>query len=287
MRWNQKLQAIIDYVEHHLQCRQEPVDILEIEHAAGCSYSFFQKVFSYTTGISFAEYIRFRKMTLAGYALKSSRIKVIDLSYQFGYDSPTSFTRAFQQFHGLTPKEARSPQAQLRIFPKMQIFADHQYSWEIQQKPEIRLIGKSIRISQDGGQHFTAIPGFWNECQRDGTFSKLISLDEGSAKGMFGLFDDYNETTKEIQYSIMTASKCPLPEGFIEKRIPQASWAVFDCRGSVPGAIQKGWKYLNEEWLVKYPFKHGNCPELEWYSDENPYAEDYLSQIWIPIIEEE
>lgn len=287
MRWNQRLQAIVDYVEYHLQRKQEPVDILEIEEIAGCSYSFFQKVFSYTTGTSFAEYIRFRKMTLAGYALKSTNAKVIDLSYQFGYDSPTSFTRAFQQFHGLTPKEARAQDAQLRIFPKLQVFADQQFLWEIQQKSEFRLIGKTIRVSLEEGRHFAAIPEFWNRCQRDGAFSRLVSLDRGKPKGLFGLFDDYDAAAKEIQYYIMAISDCALPEGFVEKRIPESAWAVFDCRGSVPDAIQKGWKYLNEEWLVKYPFQHAACPELEWYSDGNSYAEDYLSQIWIPIIEEE
>lgn len=27
------------------------------------------------------------------------------------------------------------------------------------------------------------------------------------------------------------------------------------------------------------------CPELEWYSDGNAYAVDYLSQIWILVID--
>ena len=69
--------------------------------------------------------------------------------------------------------------------------------------------------------------------------------------------------------------------------IPQTTWAIFDCIGMIPQSIHKGWKYLNEEWLIKYPFKHAPYPELEWYSDGNTYNANYLSQIWIPIIEEE
>ena len=45
--------------------------------------------------------------------------------------------------------------------------------------------------------------------------------------------------------------------------------------------------FLYQEWLVQYPFLHDACPELEWYSSQNTYAKDYLSQIWIPIIEED
>lgn len=62
---------------------------------------------------------------------------------------------------------------------------------------------------------------------------------------------------------------------------------MFDCVGAIPNSIQAGWKYLNEEWVVKYPFKHDECPDLEWYSNQNQYSEKYLSQIWIPILKEE
>lgn len=286
MTWNEKLQKIIDYVELHLQRKQEKVDMEEIQQIAGCSSSFFQKVFSFTTGVSFAEYLRYRKMTLAGYDLQSSDSKVIDLSYKYGYDSPTSFTRAFQQFHGISPKEARNSGVSLRVFPKMKILSEQQYVWEIKRIPALRLIGKSVRIAKNDEQNFTKIPGFWNACQRDGSFSEMIMMDQRNPKGLFGLFEEAGEDSEEGTYYIMTASECQAPAGFVEKILPESTWAVFNCRGRVPAAIQQGWRYLEQEWVVKYPFRHGSLPEIEWYSDENPYADDYLSQIWIPIIEE-
>lgn len=287
MGWDEKLQMIIDYIESHLQRTEEPVDREEITRIAGCSYDFFLKVFSYMNGISFAEYIRARKLTLAGYDLMSTNMKVVDLSYKYGYDSPTSFTKAFQLFHGISPKDARRSKAKLRVYPKMQINEKQSYSWRIEQKPELRLIGKTIKISCKDNQHAVKIPEFWNECQRNGMFARLISMDAGIPGGLFGLFGAFDESSYEIEYSIMAISEDEVPEGFYELRIPEAVWAVFDCKGAVPGAIQQGWKYLNEEWLIKYPFGHAPYPEMEWYSDGNSFHEDYLSQIWIPIILEE
>lgn len=72
MEWNEKLQIIIDYVENHLQRKEELIDSEEISKIAECSFGFFQKVFSYMNGMSFAEYIRLRKLTLAGYDCCSS-----------------------------------------------------------------------------------------------------------------------------------------------------------------------------------------------------------------------
>lgn len=45
MEWNEKLQMIIDYVEHHLQRVQEPIDPGEISKIAECSFGFFRRYF--------------------------------------------------------------------------------------------------------------------------------------------------------------------------------------------------------------------------------------------------
>ena len=283
MEWNEKLQIIIDYVENRLQRRQEPIDPREIAEIAGCSFGFFQKVFCYMNGISFSEYVRSRKMTLAGYELKSTDKRVVEVSYQYGYDSPTSFTKAFQQFHGATPKDARRQDVKLRAVPKMQLPAKQEYQWKLEQKGPFRLIGTSLRLSRRSGDHAAEIPGFWSDCQKNGTFSRLASLDAGTPKGLFGLFRRDEKNPDALEYCIMVKADAALPEGWTEIVIPKTTWAVFDCVGPVPQAIQNGWRFLQEEWLVNYPFEHANCPELEWYSDGNAYAADYGSQILIPV----
>ncbi len=292
MEWNEKLQIIIDYVENHLQREEEAVNHEEIARIAGCSFGFFQKVFSYMTGISFAEYIRSRKLTLAGYDLKSTNLKVIDISYKYGYDSPTSFTKAFQLFHGIPPKNARNPDTVLKTVPKMKLMEKNEYSWKLEQKNSFRLVGKSFSVSLHADLPSRQIPAFWHECQRNGIFAELVSMDTADPerdfpKGMFGLFSACRNQPKEMEYSIMVISDQKLPPGFTEIYIPASTWAVFNCKGPVPQAIQKGWKYLHEEWLDRYPFRHAQCPEAEWYSSGNAYDDDYLSQIWIPIIEED
>lgn len=286
MNWNEKLQIIIDYVENHLQRDEEPIYRDDIAKIAGCSFDFFQKVFSYMNGISFFEYVRGRKLTLAGYDLKSTNMKVVDVAYKYGYDSPTSFTKAFQQFHGITPKQVRNNDIQLRVISKMQITYQNQYSWRIEHKLAFYLIGKTVKISCINNQHYTKIPEFWHECQKDGTYSQLMALDSAHHKGIYGLFGKFDNEKNEIEYAIMVQSNRNMA-GWDVIFVPENTWAVFDCRGPVPEAIHKGWIFLNEEWLVKYPFEHAKCPELEWYSDGNIFSHDYLSQIWIPIIEKE
>lgn len=285
MNWNTKLTQIIDYVEHHLQRTEDALDSNEISKIAGCSFDFFQKVFSYMNKISFSDYVRARKLTLAGYELKSSDIKIIDLAYKYGYESPTSFTKAFCKFHGVSPTDAKQENVSLEVYPKMKVNIEEKYSWNLQDNDEFRLVGKSIEVSCVDNQQFELIPGFWSECFRDGTFSELLKLNDNSIPGVFGLMTEFNEDNNSLTYAIMTHSTSSVTS-FEELIIPKSTWAVFDCYGAIPKAIQDGWRYLNEEWLIEYPFKHANCPELEWYGDGNTFSESYHSQIWIPILKD-
>lgn len=285
MEWNERLRTIIDYIEEHLQRSEEAVDREEIADMAGCSYGFFQKVFSYMNDISLADYIRYRKMTLAGYDVKSTDMKIVDISYRYGYDSPTSFTKAFVQFHGVSPKEARAAQVTLRVFAKMQVYDQHHYTWRLEKKPAFQLVGKCIHIDEVQKKGYTLVPQFWDACKRDGTHDELYRMAKQHSQGIFGLALAFDEAMDTMEYAIMAEHDKSRP-GFVEYSLPCLTWAVFDCYGAMPHGIQKGWTYLQEEWLVKYPFAHADAPDLEWYSKGDITREDYHTQIWIAIKEE-
>ncbi|MBW5448925.1 helix-turn-helix domain-containing protein [Cohnella sp. CFH 77786] len=52
------------------------------------------------TGVSLSEYIRRRRLTLAGFELQTADAKVIEVAMKYGYDSPEAFARAFKNLPG-------------------------------------------------------------------------------------------------------------------------------------------------------------------------------------------
>jgi len=100
MDWIKNLNKAIGYIERNLLSE---IDYNEILKICCCSLPKFQQMFTMTCGIPVSEYIRNRKMTIAAYELLNTDIKVIDLAMLLGYDSPDSFTRAYQLFHGVPP----------------------------------------------------------------------------------------------------------------------------------------------------------------------------------------
>ncbi len=99
MNWTVSIQNAIDYIESNLT---RELDLNDIAKAACTSEFYFQRIFSVLCGYSLGEYIRNRRLSLAGSEFSTKDVKVVDIALKYGYDSPESFTRAFTKFHGIT-----------------------------------------------------------------------------------------------------------------------------------------------------------------------------------------
>lgn len=69
MEWLMKLSNAIDYIEANLD---NEISYDEVAKIACCSTYYFQRIFTYVTGISLSEYIRRRRMTQAAFELQGS-----------------------------------------------------------------------------------------------------------------------------------------------------------------------------------------------------------------------
>jgi AraC family transcriptional regulator len=99
-----RMNECIEYIENHLQKK------IEVEKLAQLTYSskfHFQRMFSMLTGVTVAEYIRKRRLTLAAQELSNAKEKVIDVALRYGYETPESFSKAFRRAHGVSPSQVR------------------------------------------------------------------------------------------------------------------------------------------------------------------------------------
>ena len=116
IKYQECIQSVIDYIENHLT---DVIDPKMIEKIACCSYYDVGKIFSLIANINISDYIRKRRLTRAGVELKHNNAKVIDIALKYGYDSPVSFARAFQNFHGFNPSLANKRYSVLNVFPRL------------------------------------------------------------------------------------------------------------------------------------------------------------------------
>lgn len=148
MDWITGIQNAINYIEDHIT---EELDYEAIAKESFSSSFHFQRVFSILCGYTLGEYIRNRRLTLAGVALAEGKSKIIDVAYDYGYDSPDSFSKAFQKFHGVTPSQARSGGVMLRSFSRLSIKVTLEggsmMNYRIEEKPAMLLTGYKRRFA--------------------------------------------------------------------------------------------------------------------------------------------
>ena len=94
MEWAEAISAAINYIESHIT---DNITLYDVADHVNISPFYFQKGFSILCGYSIAEYMRNRRMALAGKELITSDITVMELAMKYGYDSPDSFTKAFSR----------------------------------------------------------------------------------------------------------------------------------------------------------------------------------------------
>ena len=75
-----------------------------------------------------------------------------------------------------------------------------------------------------------------------------------------------------------------VPEGMTIYELPDFDWAVFDCYGPCPKALQDVNTKIWKEWFPGNPdFEFPGRVNIEWYGDGEPSASDYHCAIWIPV----
>ncbi len=285
MEWLDRMMSAIDYMEKHME---EQLDIEEAAKAAYSSTFHFQRMFHMLTGMTVAEYMRKRKLTFAAQELAmSSAARVLDVALKYGYDSPESFAKAFRRVHGITPSAAREPGANLKAYPRisfhLSLKGDKDMDYRIVERKEYEVVGKLIKTSCKDGENFRRIPEFWGECYKDGTVEKLCAASAG--KDLLGICMDMEYEKEQMSYMIAVEKDgSNTDSSLIIRKIPAANWAVFTSIGPLPGAIQKVWERVYQEWLPATGYEHAEAPELEVYPLGDTTAEDYRCEVWIPVV---
>jgi AraC family transcriptional regulator len=142
MDFLRRMNEVIDYLEEHIT---ENFDLNDVSKIVCCNVYQFGRIFSYVVGISLAEYLRNRRLSIAALELQTGKVKVIDVALKYGYNSPESFARAFRDMHGVSPREACTLGVRLRMYPRItfhiSLKGDVDMEYRIEQKGIIKGVG--------------------------------------------------------------------------------------------------------------------------------------------------
>ena len=275
MEWVKTINNAIEYMENHLT---DEIALGDIAESVSISAFHFQRAFSMMAGISPAEYLRNRRLSQAGAELANGEARVIDVALKYGYDSPESFAKAFSRFHGFSPMQVRkgSPLKYMNRY-KIRITIDggSMMEYKIEKLEAMDLLVHAKNFHPETSEE--EIPAFWDEYYSNEEYRKI--------PGYLGVCAQKKTEGEEFRYGIgCKASDVEgVPEGFEIIHIPEYSWAVFRCVGPSSEAIQAMWDKIYNEWLPVTEYELILDYYIENYLPGNPTAQDYVSEICIPV----
>ncbi|MCM3782350.1 AraC family transcriptional regulator [Neobacillus mesonae] len=242
----QSMNKALAYIEAHLE---DDIDFKQVAKIACCSEHQFNRMFAFLSGVGLAEYIRYRRLTLAAMELQSTHAKVIDIAIKYGYHSPDSFSRSIYNVHGVMPSLAKEKGIQLKAYPPMTfqliIRGGVEMNFHFVEKKAFHIVGMRETVDTTDGNFQ---PEIWKELENEDLFAKLDQLSNTELQGVLHVNANITANSRDYYFSV-ASTETEFPSEFTSLIIPEATWAVFKTSGPQPETLLRTWERIYAEWL--------------------------------------
>lgn len=287
-------ESAVNYIEEHIY---EPLSDSDVAAGISMPESVFRGFFTSATGMTPGEYIKNRRMSLAGQEALLSDMKIIDLAYRYGYETPESFTKAFTRYHGISPLKARKSGGGCKAFAPLSVQLSVEggpFSCEVVRNGGYELLAKTTYFSKlTAREEAEEIRTFWSACVEDGTIERLRGTDKNDGEKSTQLFSfRIPVSNRLVKYGIGIACESTknAETRFNSKemaeleriRFPHSVWAVFSCEGKNEESIEKMKRLIRQLYLPSCAF--GNAAgDGAYLYEQGCRMHEYFGKMLIPV----
>ncbi|UPZ30313.1 AraC family transcriptional regulator [Streptomyces sp. LRE541] len=285
----ERLNEALEHIESRLD---QPIEVTELARITRTSEYHFRRLFSALAGLPLSEYIRRRRLTVAGAEVLAGERTLLEIAVRYGYGSGEAFARAFRAVHGVGPGEARRTGAALTSQPRLSfrlvVEGSSSMRYKIVQKEEFRVVGKRIRVPLVHEGMNPEIAGFIRGLAPD-TVARIAALSDQEPRGIVGVSDNLDpsraEGTELDYYHAVVTGTGTTPPADLDLdtlTVPPGTWAVFESSGPFPLALQHMWRDVFTQWFPSNPYQSRPGPEiLRTHLAQDGTEAD--AELWIPV----
>ncbi|WP_378173269.1 GyrI-like domain-containing protein [Aquimarina sp. SS2-1] len=293
-----RINLALQYIDEHLD---GDVSLASVSKVAFYSPFHFHRIFKAVIGETLNEYINRRRIEkMASILMHQKEISITELSSQYGFNSNSSFTRAFKKFYGVSPTEFRKQlpskfskirKAESKIGQENLIF--EKYICNINNHLNWITMNAKIEVKKTPELHFASIThiginGIENAFEKLIQWGRSKGILENPGTKMARVFHDSFKITSpdKVRMSIcMLMEKPVIAEGeFIPGTIKKGRSIVgrFEI---TPNDFEKAWSSLFV-WMSEQGYQKAEEKPFEIYhNDFRTHPENkFLVDFYIPII---
>lgn len=303
MNYSLDIKRSIEFIEANIKEQLTPERVAAY---TGYSLYHFCRVFQACMDIPVMEYIRKRRLSLASTELFKGR-KIIDIAFDYGYETQSGFTKAFRREYGYSPTQYLE-----RMVVIKGVASGEQSTLEfggaimkpvILRKPAFKVAGYGIKTNIAEVSYTKDIAAFWNNYDTYNLECKMYEQLNPPKHGEVGILLPDSKESGSIIYllGVIVENFDKVNEDMITLEVPEATYAVFttppvDTTGegndgngdqeNFAKAIKKTWKYIFEEWFKDSGYKFNESKlDFEFYDERCHFRPDTVMDIYVPIVE--
>ncbi|MFG2131757.1 GyrI-like domain-containing protein [Streptomyces sp. NPDC048751] len=285
----ERLNQAMEHIEGRLD---QSIDTAGLARIAATSEYHLRRMFSALAGMPLSEYIRRRRLTVAGAEVLAGDDSLLEIAVRYGYGSGEAFARAFRAVHGVGPGEARRTGAVLvsqpRLTFRLTVEGSSSMRYRVVDRPEFTVVGLKTRVPLVHAGPNQAIIDFVRGIDPQ-TLERLEKLSDQEPNGILAVCDDLDPSRAEgteLDYYQGVITSAAAPEGTTALAVPAGTWAVFTVSGPVPRAIQELWRDVYAEWFPSNPYRARLGPEIL-RTRMSPDRTEADAELWLPVEREQ
>jgi AraC family transcriptional regulator len=267
--YNECMQKVLTTIEREL----EYVTIEELIRVAGYSYYHFHRIFKAYTGESLKKYIKRLQLEKALQQMQIDRENITQIAMRSGYNTPSSFNKAFKEMFAVNPSEYKQS-----LEPKRKLYKDIEPERIVRVEPievyTIRHVGDYEKTVES----WEKIIGF---AEKHRLFNKdfyayAITYDHPDISDVNRLRCDVCiSKTKEVDIE---------EEGIVSKKFDGGKYAVFLHKGDHE-KLTETYDAIFGNWFYKGSVVLRDVPVIQKFLNDkrSTKVEELLTEVWVGI----
>jgi AraC family transcriptional regulator len=276
------------YIERNIK---EDLDVSKIAEWMGYSLYHFSRVFNLCQGMTIMEYVRKRRLSLAANELFQGG-KIIDIAFDYGFDTPSGFAKAFRKEYGFSPSQYVKRMVGYHS-EKSSLLGGYNMNYKILTKPAFKVAGYGIQTNVANSGYTKDVASFWDQYEGENMESRLYHILQPQKHGEVGMcVPTSQDGSVSYLLGVIVDDFSNVTEDMITVEIPEAEYAVFttlpvDCtkdENEFAKMIKDTWKYIFEEWFSKCEYEYDEDKfDFEYYDERCHARPDTVMDIYVPV----
>ena len=275
--YHQCVNRVVEYINEHLG---EEIDLGMLADISHFSPYHFHRIMKAFLGEPLGMFIVRKRIETAARLLRYSTMPVSDIAYKIGYSSPSSLSKVFKQFYGISPNEYRNNKSYsimkpIEMNPKLDVSVEERTE-TAKQVIYVRLTG-----SYSGLKYMDAWKRLYAYVAEEKIYDECMEY--------LCIFHDDPKVTDpdKLRTDVCFVVPVPVqPKGEIGvKEIPGGKYLVFRYKGpySQLGSV---YDTIYGHWIPEKGYSISNHPGYELYVNDprNTTPEELITDIYVPVV---